>query len=183
MEQVYLDYNASTPVAPQVRDAMVPLLDAHYGNPSCGHWAGKPARLAVQGAREQVAGLLGCSAEEVIFTSGGSEANNHAIIGSWSVLRDRGNADILPLTVETLTPADRYNEYVMTSLRTSQGCSLSELTRMGSEFRDIFLQGIAAPMRAGWLEDHAGHLRLTRAGKLMADRIASDLFIVNEELA
>jgi cysteine desulfurase len=79
---IYLDYNASTPIAPQVREAMLPFLAAHYGNPSSGHWAGAPAAQAVAHAREQVAALLGCSPREVVFTSGGTEANNTALKGA-----------------------------------------------------------------------------------------------------
>jgi cysteine desulfurase len=78
---IYLDYNASTPIAPQVREAMLPFLAEHYGNPSSTHWAGVPAAEAVARARGQLATLLGCSPDEVIFTSGGSEANNTALRG------------------------------------------------------------------------------------------------------
>ena len=78
---IYLDFNASTPVAPEVATAMQAVLAAPFGNPSSDHWAGKPAREAVEKARAQVAGLLGCEAGEVVFTSGGSEANNHALKG------------------------------------------------------------------------------------------------------
>ena len=79
--RIYLDFNASTPLAPEVIAAMRAVLDAPYGNPSSGHWAGIPARNAVQKARTAVAGLLGCEPGEVVFTSGGSEANNHALKG------------------------------------------------------------------------------------------------------
>jgi cysteine desulfurase len=78
---IYLDYNASTPIAPQVREAMLPFLGEHYGNPSSGHWAGAPAAQAVAHARTQVAALLGCSPREIVFTSGGTEANNTALKG------------------------------------------------------------------------------------------------------
>ncbi len=78
---IYLDYNASTPIAPSVQAAMLPFLAEHYGNPSSGHWAGAPAAQAVAHAREQVAALLGCSPREVVFTSGGTEANNTALKG------------------------------------------------------------------------------------------------------
>ena len=78
---IYLDFNASTPIAPVVADAMRPLLDQHFGNPSSGHWAGRPARDAVEHARGEIASLLGCAGDEVLFTSGGSEASNHVIKG------------------------------------------------------------------------------------------------------
>jgi cysteine desulfurase len=79
--RIYLDYNASTPIAPEVRAAMAPFLAAHYGNPSSGHWAGAPAAQAVAHARDQIAHLLGCSPGEVLFTSGGTESNNTALQG------------------------------------------------------------------------------------------------------
>jgi cysteine desulfurase len=90
MKKIYLDYNASTPIAPEAVEAMRPFLTEHYGNPSSGHWAGAPARSAFERARSQVAGALACSAEEIVFTSGGTESNNHAIKGAFFALRDRG---------------------------------------------------------------------------------------------
>jgi cysteine desulfurase len=78
---IYLDFNATTPLAPEVAAAMEPFLTSAYGNPSCLHWAGLPAHDAVETARCQVASLLRCGATEVVFTSGGTEANNFAIKG------------------------------------------------------------------------------------------------------
>ena len=89
--RIYLDFNASTPIAPEVAEAMKPFLNQHYGNPSSHHWAGEPAREAVERAREQVADLLQCKPNEIIFTSGGSESNNHAIKGVFFALREKGN--------------------------------------------------------------------------------------------
>jgi cysteine desulfurase len=88
---IYLDFNASTPVAPEVAAAMRPLLEAHYGNPSSLHWAGQPAHAALEAARGQVAALLGCATDEIVFTSGGSEANNLAVKGAYFAVRGRGN--------------------------------------------------------------------------------------------
>lgn len=78
---IYLDYNATTPLADEVIAAMRPYLTEAYGNPSSLHWAGSPVRDAVESARSQVASLLSCDATEVVFTSGGTEANNHALKG------------------------------------------------------------------------------------------------------
>jgi cysteine desulfurase len=106
MRRIYLDNNASTPIAPEVARAMQEVMTGYYGNPSSSHWAGMEARVAVERARAQVAGLLRCSPAEVIFTSGGSEANNHAIKGSFFALRARGN-HIITTAVEhpaTLQP-------------------------------------------------------------------------------
>jgi cysteine desulfurase len=90
MDPVYLDYNATTPVDPRVREAMLPWLGAADGNPSSSHAWGRRARRAVDEARARVAALLGCDAEEVVFTSGGSEANNHAIKGAAWARQDEG---------------------------------------------------------------------------------------------
>jgi cysteine desulfurase len=81
MRRIYLDYNASTPLAPEVAEIMARLLRDAYGNPSSTHWAGAPARAAVDQGRCQVAALLGCAPDEIVFTSGGSEANNLALKG------------------------------------------------------------------------------------------------------
>jgi cysteine desulfurase len=79
--RIYLDFNASTPIGPEVVEAMKPFLSQHFGNPSSHHWAGEPAREAIENARRQVADLLQCHPKEIVFTSGGSESNNHAIKG------------------------------------------------------------------------------------------------------
>ena len=81
MRDIYLDFNASAPVAPEVAAIMRHALETGHGNPSSSHWAGVPARQMVEGARTQVADLLGCAPQEIVFTSGGSEANNHALKG------------------------------------------------------------------------------------------------------
>ena len=91
MDKIYLDYNASTPLAPEVVAAMKPLLEDFYGNPSALHWAGKPVKELLQRAREQAAELIGCSPREIIFTSGGSEANNLALKGFYSKNQHKGN--------------------------------------------------------------------------------------------
>jgi len=90
MRRIYLDHNASTPINQIVRMAMAPFLEHAFGNPSSTHWSGQPARLAVEEAREQVAALLGATNGEIIFTSGGSEANNLALKGVTFARRDKG---------------------------------------------------------------------------------------------
>jgi len=79
--RIYLDFNASTPLAPEVADAMRRVLAEPFGNPSSDHWAGEQAKSAVEKARAQVAALLECRPNEIVFTGGGSEANNHALKG------------------------------------------------------------------------------------------------------
>ncbi len=87
---IYLDHNASTPIDPAVRDAMLPYLGTLHGNPSSSHAMGEVLRQAVDRARIQVASLLGASTDEIVFTSGGTEANNHVIKGVALARRDRG---------------------------------------------------------------------------------------------
>lgn len=81
MRQIYLDYNATTPVAPSVQEAMLPFLAEHYGNPSSAHALGRAGQEALADARAQVANLIGCDPDEIVFTSGGTESNNLAIQG------------------------------------------------------------------------------------------------------
>lgn len=82
MLSIYLDYNATTPIDPAVADAMLPYLRQHFGNPSSTHVYGQATHEAVDRARGQVAGLLGAQPDEIIFTSGGTEASNHALKGA-----------------------------------------------------------------------------------------------------
>ncbi|HEX8881549.1 MAG TPA: cysteine desulfurase NifS [Candidatus Acidoferrum sp.] len=81
MNRVYLDYNATTPVAPEVLEAMLPYFSAEFGNASSIHTFGQNARAAVETAREEVAALIGARSQEIFFTSGGTESDNHAIFG------------------------------------------------------------------------------------------------------
>ena len=90
MASIYLDYNASTPTDPAVAAAMQPLLKGAFGNPSSGHWASAPAKAALEHARDQVAALLGGAPDEVVLTSGGSEANNLALKGVFFALAPKG---------------------------------------------------------------------------------------------
>src|ERR1700732_2498921 len=81
MRRVYLDNNATTPLLPEVLEAMLPYYGEHFGNASSIHHYGQETRGAVERARESVAALLGCRASEIVFTSGGTEADNLAIFG------------------------------------------------------------------------------------------------------
>jgi cysteine desulfurase len=100
--RIYLDFNASTPIAPEVADAMRGVLAEPFGNPSSEHWAGEPAKHVIEKARAQVAVLLGCKPNEIVFTSGGSEANNHALKG---VFFAKGQAKAHFITTEVEHPA------------------------------------------------------------------------------
>ena len=115
-EPVYLDHNATTPILPEVVDAMLPYLREHFGNPSSGHVYGARARNAVARAREQVAALLGCDADEVVFTSGGTEANNLAIRGVAEALEGRSHIVTTviehPATVRTCAWLEKHERSV-----------------------------------------------------------------------
>src|SRR6516165_1494264 len=91
MPRIYLDYNATTPIDPAVAEAMAPFLEYQFGNPSSGHWASVGAEAALEAARSQVAALLGARDDEIVFTSGGSEANNLALKGVAWALKAKGD--------------------------------------------------------------------------------------------
>jgi len=136
MNPIYLDYNATTPLDPAVVQAMLPYLHEHFGNPSSAHAFGKRAREAVDQARGQVAGLLGAGPDEIVFTSGGSEASNHALKGVALGLQD---AHIITSAVEhpatlqpcaflqrlgcrvTVLPVDRYGRVDPEDVRRALG--------------------------------------------------------------
>jgi cysteine desulfurase len=91
LNKIYFDHNATTPVLNEVFEAMVPYLKDQWGNPSSIHWAGRGTRKAVEDAREQVCKLLNCAPLELIFTSSGTESDNHAIKGIAYSKKDKGN--------------------------------------------------------------------------------------------
>ena len=99
MKQIYLDYNATSPVRPEVLEVMLPFYTEHFGNPSSVHWAGRAVSGAIEKAREQVATLLNASPAEIVFVSCGSEGDNMAIKGTLSALKGKGN-HIITTTVE-----------------------------------------------------------------------------------
>jgi cysteine desulfurase len=88
---IYLDYNATTPHDPEVIEAMRPYFEEEFGNPSSSHYYGSKPKQAVARARRQIASLLNCEPEEIIFTSGGTESNNFAIKGCAETFRHKGN--------------------------------------------------------------------------------------------
>ena len=91
MKKIYLDYAATTPVRPEVLEAMLPHFNDGFGNPSSVHSCGLSSRQAVEDARAQLAGLIGAAPDEIVFTSGGSEADNQALKGIAAANRARGN--------------------------------------------------------------------------------------------
>ena len=96
MNGIYLDNNATTPLLPAVWEAMRPFLTETYGNPASAHWAGRRARQALEDARERTAAILGAEPDEVIFTSGATEANNLALFG----LAGQGSGHLISSPIE-----------------------------------------------------------------------------------
>lgn len=90
MRSIYFDYNATTPLDPRVREAMLPFLDEVWGNPSSIHHVGRKARALLDDARDRAANVLGCKPGEVIFTSGGTESVNLALFGAARRLKSKG---------------------------------------------------------------------------------------------
>src|SRR5256885_16988373 len=90
MRTIYFDYNATTPLAAEVRDSMLPFLGEVYGNPSSVHHIGRRARAYLDDARDRVSRVLRCKPSEVVFTSGGTESNNLAVLGVARQLRHKG---------------------------------------------------------------------------------------------
>jgi len=112
MNRVYLDYNATTPVEPQVLDAMLPYFSGDFANASSIHTPGQRARAAVETAREQVAALIGATPQEIVFTSGGTESDNHAIFG---VLAAKVGQAFQPVASSSLSNSSRVAPHIITS--------------------------------------------------------------------
>ena len=90
LKPIYLDYNATTPIDPQVLESMLPFLQSNFGNPSSNHVYGRVPKEALEKSRQQVAALIGADTDEIIFASGGTESNNHAIMGTALRNKERG---------------------------------------------------------------------------------------------
>ena len=99
-DPVYLDHAATTPVRPEVLAAMLPFFGATFGNPSSTHRWGREARAALDEARERVAVCLGAHPDEVCFTSGGTEADNFAVLGAWRARRASGRTAVVTTAIE-----------------------------------------------------------------------------------
>ena len=117
---VYLDYSATTPVDPRVVAAMTPYFSESFGNPSAVHRYGQVAEAAVDSAREQVASILNCSADEIIFTSCGSESDNLAVRGAAYAMREKTGAKWIlasraehPAVTKTLSHLEKYEGFLV----------------------------------------------------------------------
>ncbi len=97
---IYLDHSATTPVRPEVLDAMQPFYGPRFGNPSSAHRWGRDARVALDEARERVARCLGARVDEICFTSGGTESDNLAVLGAWRAARSQGKTAVVATPIE-----------------------------------------------------------------------------------
>ena len=99
-EPIYLDHAATTPIRPEVREAMEPYFGPRFGNPSSMHRWGREARVALDEARERIAACLGARTDEICFTSGGTEADNLAVLGAWRARRAEGRSAVVSTPIE-----------------------------------------------------------------------------------
>ncbi|HSL98740.1 MAG TPA: cysteine desulfurase family protein [Candidatus Limnocylindria bacterium] len=170
--RIYLDFNASTPIAPEAVEAMRPFLLGHYGNPSSLHWAGVPAKDAVETARGQVASTLGCDPSEVVFTSGGSEANNHAIKGIFLANRGRGDHIVTtavehPATIEPCRFLERSLGARMTVLPVNRfGMVDPDDVRKAITPRTILITVMHANNEVGTVEPASEIAKIAREAKI-----------------
>ena len=100
MRSIYLDYNATTPIAPAVQEAVLPFLAEHFGTPASHHAVGRAAQEAMDDARHKVATLLGVDRDEIVFTSGGTESNNLALLGMMRRLAPDDRGHLIVTTLE-----------------------------------------------------------------------------------
>ncbi len=137
---IYLDYNATTPLCEPARTAMLPFLGEKFGNPSSVHAAGREARAAIDDARDGLADLLGAKAHELIFTSGGTEANNLAILGLARSRATRGKHLISAKTehhavLNTIEHLEKREGFEVTWLSVSQAGRV-DLDQLADTIRD-----------------------------------------------
>jgi cysteine desulfurase len=137
---IYLDYNATTPLCESARTAMFPFLGGKFGNPSSVHAAGREARAAIDDARDRIAGLFGTKAHELIFTSGGTESNNLAILGLARSRTARGKHLISAKTehhavLNTIEHLEKSEDFEVTWLNVSNS-GLVDLDQLSDTIRD-----------------------------------------------
>jgi cysteine desulfurase len=167
MQRTYLDYNATTPLRAEVLEAMMPYLRTHFGNPSSIHWAGRQAKHGMEEAREQLAALLHCRPAEVLFTSGGTESNNLALVGVLNTTLRKGN-HVITTTIEhssILEPLDALTKegVVVTKLPVSDEGRISPDALMAALRPETALVSISlANHELGTIQPIAELSRITR---------------------
>lgn len=169
MQTIYLDYNATTPLDPAVREAMLPFLGGEFGNPSSVHHMGRRVRAFLDDARDRVATVWRCKPSEIIFTSGGTEANNLAIFGTARLLRDKGRHLITsqiehPAVLNCFEYLERKEGFAVTYLPVDREGRISP-SLLAAEFRPdtVFVSLMAANNEVGTVQPVAALGSLCRA--------------------
>ncbi len=125
-DRAYLDHAATTPMRPEALEAMLPYLSDHFGNPSGGHAESRLARKALDDARDQIAALLGADFSEIVFTSGGTEADNLGIVGGWEARSDTRN------DARAIVCAGLEHHAVLNTCRALAGRESADLAEVGA---------------------------------------------------
>lgn len=190
---IYLDHNATTPIAPEVAEAMLPYLrdGVGFANPSSPHQAGREARAALDRARGQVAALLGCTAEEVLFTSGGTESDNLALFGVARARRARGDGDHVitsriehPAVLEPCAALEREGFRVTRLPVDAHGRVAPEALEQALDDRTILVSVMHANNEVGTLQPLAELARLAHArGALLHSDAAQSVGKVRVDVA
>ena len=155
---IYLDHAATTPVRPEVLDAMLPFFGPRFGNPSSMHRWGRDARTALDEARERVARCLGANADEICFTSGGTEADNIAILGAWRSRRHEGRNAIVTSPIEHKAVLGAVHQ----AAREGADERLSEVSSFGVVDRESFaalLRDDTAIASIMWINNEIGTIQ------------------------
>jgi cysteine desulfurase len=195
MKKIYLDYNASTPIAPEVKTVIRDLLEREFGNPSALHWASRGARDIVEGARRDVANLLGSSADEVVFTSGGSESINHALKGAFFARRSNRNQIITtrtehPAVLSTCTFLERIGAEIIYLPVDETGRLDPSVVRAAISERTLLASLSHASGEVGTIQDIGSIAELLRADDILlhvdaaqsAGKIAIDVEALGADL-
>lgn len=169
---IYLDYNGTTPHAPEVIEAMRPFLESEFGNPSSSHWFGIRPKQAVELARRQTASLLGCSPEEVIFTSGGTESNNQALKSIGASRFARGNHIITsqiehPAILEVCRALERYGFAITCLPVDSEGLVDPAAVEAAITPKTIMISIMHANNEVGTLQPIGEIADIARAGNIL----------------
>ncbi len=165
---IYLDYNATTPIDPVVVEAMLPYLLEHFGNPSSSHSYGYIAHQVVDSARVQVAQLLGCTAEEITFTGGGSESDNLAIRGIALANQNKGNHIITQVTehpgvLKTCRALERLHGFHITYLPVDRtGCVNTGEVEAAIDDKTVLITIMHANNETGTLQPIAEIAKIAR---------------------
>jgi cysteine desulfurase len=155
---IYLDHAATTPVRPEVLEAMLPFYGPRFGNPSSMHRWGRDARTALDEARERVAHCLGASTDEICFTSGGTEADNIAILGAWRSRSHEGRNAIVTTPIEHKAVLGAVHQ----AAREGADERLCAVSKVGVVERDSFaslLRNDTAIASAMWVNNEVGTIQ------------------------